>query len=45
MWRSLGSWVALAALLALGLAAAAAIGRGDIGPADHNEDASTTPAV
>jgi hypothetical protein len=45
MWRSLGSWVALAALLVLGLAAVAVVGRGHIGPADHNEDASTTPAV
>ena len=44
MWRSLGSWVTLAALLARGLAAAA-VGRGHIGLAHHNGDASPNPAL
>jgi hypothetical protein len=37
--------VTLAALLALGLAAAAAVGRGHIGPAHHNGDVSPNPAL
>lgn len=45
MWRSLGSWVTLAALLALGLAAAAAVGGDHIGAAHHDGDASPNPAL
>jgi hypothetical protein len=45
MWRSLGSWAALVALLALGLAAAALVGRGQIEPANHNDDASSSAAL
>jgi hypothetical protein len=45
MWRSLGSLVALAALLALGLAAVALVGRGQVGQGSHDDDASSGSAL